>query len=82
MTFYLLDPGGQPTRQRHSSGRDAKQDDVLGPSSPLDDLVRDSGQRATDLRLFQDSLADLRGTARDNVPADSAVIGRLCMCHP
>ena len=50
----LADPVGQAAGQRDAPGRDAQEHDLLGSPGPLDDLVRDPGQRAVDLRRFQD----------------------------
>ena len=40
---------GQPAGQRHATGRDAQQDEVVGALVALEDLVGDAGQRPVDV---------------------------------
>src|ERR1022692_4229423 len=71
MALDLLDAHGQPVRQRHPAGRDAEQDDVGGAVGPLQDLVRDPGERPP---TSAGSKTDFRPSALDpSIPAPSAL---------
>ena len=52
--LVLLDQAGQPSRQRHSATADADEDQVIGPTIALDNLVRNARQRASQVVGIQD----------------------------
>ena len=78
----LFEALGQPAGERHPPGRDAEQDDVVGAVGPLQDLVRDPGQRPPDLVRLKHRpgrrLGPPRGVSRRSVSLGSiGLIGRM-----
>ena len=72
----LLQALGQTVRERDSPGRDAEQDDVVGAAGPLEDLVRDPGQRPPDVGGLQDR-PGLCETGTAGTPVASGLVSRM-----
>jgi len=64
MALDLLDAPGKPVRERDAAGRDAEQDDIAGAVGPLENLVRDPGDRPPDLGRLEDRTARRPGSFR------------------
>src|SRR6202044_3189205 len=75
----LADPGGQTAGQVDAAGGDAEEHDPLAAVRPLQDLVRDSAQRAADLFRSEYGLPALLAGARivRAVEIAGAAIARL-----